>query len=91
MPTKHKRHSVTETPRVKAALDELRSARPGERIDLAELVILGARRKAQEQEISNDERRRRIDALVERVRTGNTGVDPQAAQRVRREGWNRSL
>jgi hypothetical protein len=37
---------ITETPPVQEALDELRARLDGERIDYAELVILGARAKA---------------------------------------------
>lgn len=36
---------ITETPPVQEALDELRARLKGERIDYAELVILGARAK----------------------------------------------
>ena len=41
MPTTRPRHTITETPPVQAALDQLRE-REGERIDFAELVTLGA-------------------------------------------------
>lgn len=42
MPTAHPRHTITETPPVRAALDGLRARLDGERIDFAELVVLGA-------------------------------------------------
>ncbi len=45
MPTKLPRHSITETPAVRSALDELRAANGEERIDFGELVTLGARAK----------------------------------------------
>jgi len=47
VPTARPRHTVTETPSVQEALDELRAKLgEGERIDFAELVALGARAKA---------------------------------------------
>ena len=45
MPTKLPRHSVTETPAVRDALDALRATNGGERIDFGELVTLGAEAK----------------------------------------------
>jgi hypothetical protein len=47
VPTTRPRHTITETPHVQEALDELRAKLgEGERIDFAELVALGARAKA---------------------------------------------
>jgi hypothetical protein len=47
VPTARPRHTITETPPVQEALDELRAKLgEGERIDFAELVALGARAKA---------------------------------------------
>ncbi len=88
VPTKHKRHSVTETPRVKAALAELRATAPNERVDLAELVILGAQSKTEEHRSTGDERRRALASLADRVTTGELGIDVEAAEWVRRHGWN---
>lgn len=49
MPTTRPRHTITETPPVQAALDELRAKLgEGERIDFAELVTLGAEVKARQ-------------------------------------------
>lgn len=45
MPTKRPRHGITETPLVQAALDELRKELRDQRLDLGELVVLGAREK----------------------------------------------
>lgn len=45
MLTKLPRHSVTETPPVRDALDALRATNGGERIDFGELVTLGAEAK----------------------------------------------
>ena len=88
MPTKHRRHSVTETPRVKQALDELRAMAPEERVDLAELVVLGAQCKAEERRSADDECRRALVSLADRVTTGELGIDVEAAEWVRRHGWN---
>ena len=89
MPTTRPRHSITETPSVQAALDELR-AKLGEdeRIDFAELVTLGAevkmRRIATEDAATATARRR----LAEMVRSGSFRytVDVEAADQVKRLG-----
>lgn len=87
MPTKHRRHAITETPAVKAALDELRDELDGERVRLSELVILGAEemlsRLRAERDRSAEFRRR----LADRVRGGNIPIDPDAAENAKRHGW----
>jgi hypothetical protein len=89
VPTSRKRHTITETPRVEAALEELREAAPGDRIDLGELVVLGAARKLEERRAGAQRRDALLDDLAERVRRGDLGVDPDAAEEVRRSGWAR--
>lgn len=89
MPTTRRRHAITETPPVEAALDDLRRELGTDRVELGELVVLGAREKlarvrAQSEETS--ERRRR---LAERIRAGRLPIDRQAADEVRRRGWIR--
>lgn len=90
MPTKRRRHAITETPPVQEALDELRAALGGERVELGELVILGAREKLArvraEREDTSALRRR----LAERVRRRDIPADRAAADEVRRTGWARS-
>jgi hypothetical protein len=89
VPTKLPRHTVTETPRVRAALDELR--RRGEHVVLADLVVRGAsavlddldRREAEE--ARDAELRAR---LVARLKTGE-GLDLEAALEARERGWTR--
>jgi hypothetical protein len=39
----HRRHAITETPSVKATLDELRGEHGVATVEVGELVILGAR------------------------------------------------
>ena len=90
MPTKRRRHAITETPPVQEALDELRAALGGERVELGELVILGAQEKLArvraEREDTSALRRR----LAERVRRRDIPAESAAAHEVRRTGWARS-
>lgn len=90
MPTKRRRHAITETPPVQEALDELRAALGGERVELGELVILGAQvklaRVRAEREDTSALRRR----LAERVRRRDIPAERAAADEVRRTGWARS-
>jgi hypothetical protein len=90
MPTKRRRHAITETPPVQEALDELRAALGGERVEMGELVILGAQEKLArvraEREDTSALRRR----LAERVRRRDIPLDRAAADEVRRTGWARS-
>jgi hypothetical protein len=91
VPTKHRRHAITETPPVKAALDELRREQGSDRVDLAELVILGAREKAARLSCGNagDDA---LHQLADEIRTKRVPVgDPAAAEQVRRTGWARPL
>jgi len=87
MPTSHPRHSITETPPVQAALDELR--RRGERIRLGDLVIRGAQARLRELREERHEEARRAELrrdLVRRLHTGE-GLDAKAAYEVREHGW----
>jgi hypothetical protein len=87
VPTRHPRHSITETPPVREALDALR--RRGERVRLDDLVIRGARERLQEMEVAHDEETRNAELrrqLVEQLRTGE-GLDADAAYEVRERGW----
>lgn len=91
MPTTRKRHAITETPPVQEALDELRREQADNRVELAELVILGAREKVARLRAEGDRSRRLRDELVEMVRSGEIGelMDVDAAEEVRRHGWTR--
>jgi hypothetical protein len=87
MPTRHPRHSITETPLVQAALDELRHR--GERIRFGDLVIRGAQARLRELKEERDEEARRAELrrdLVRRLHTGE-GLDAEAAYEVREHGW----
>jgi hypothetical protein len=89
MPTRHRRHAITETPPVKAALDELREQLGDARIEFGELVILGAQQKAAQLRAAHDETAARRRALAERLRRRGLPVDRDAADDVRRAGWAR--
>jgi hypothetical protein len=90
VPTRHPRHSITETPPVHEALEQLR--RRGERIRLGDLVIRGARERLRELQDDRDEEARKLELrrdLVKRLRTGE-GLDADAAYEVREHGWTHS-
>jgi hypothetical protein len=90
MPTKRRRHAITETPPVQAALDELREelGDPG-RIEFGELVILGANEKVARLRAARSDTTARRRELAERVRRQELPVDRAAADEVRRAGWAR--
>jgi hypothetical protein len=87
VPTRHPRHSITETPPVREALDALR--RRGEQVRLDDLVIRGARERLREMEAARAAETRNAELrrqLVEQLRTGE-GLDVDAAYEVRERGW----
>ncbi|HWX45928.1 MAG TPA: hypothetical protein VNY52_11485 [Solirubrobacteraceae bacterium] len=89
MPTTLPRHTITETPPVQEALDELRAKLNGDRIDFSELVILGARAKARRLPEGGDteEARQARRELAEWIRNGNGPmVDIAAAEEVKHIG-----
>ncbi|HEY2283348.1 MAG TPA: hypothetical protein VGH60_07350 [Solirubrobacteraceae bacterium] len=89
MPTTRPRHTITETPPVRAALDELRAKLNGVRIDFAELMILGARAKARRLPEGGDteEARRARKELAEWIRNGDgPKMDLAAAEEVKHLG-----
>lgn len=89
MPTTRPRHTITETPPVRAALDELRSKLgKGERIDFAELVTLGAQVKARRLSAEEAETSAALKRLAEMVRTRSFPyeLDVAAADEVKHLG-----
>ena len=86
MPTTHPRHTITETPSVREALDELRARLDGERIDYAELVVLGARSKVRQLPDDAKAAREAARRLAELVRGRSIPVDVGAADEVKRLG-----
>jgi hypothetical protein len=89
MPTRRRRHAITETPPVQAALDELRQALGDDRLEMGELVILGAREKVARLRAERDEAAALRRRLGDRVRRRDIPADRSAADAVRRTGWAR--
>lgn len=89
MPTKRSRHAITETPPVQAALDELRRELGRDRLELSELVILGAKEKLTRVRAGAAHSTRLRRRLAERVRSRELPVDLAAAEEVKRSGWAR--
>lgn len=88
MPTTRKRHTITETPPVEEALTALREE-AGLRVDLAELVVIGARAKLSEILTARQDAAGGRHRIAERVRRAEIPADPDAADAVRRGGWAR--
>lgn len=84
MPTTRPRHTITETPPVEKALDELRAQLGDERIDLGELVVLGARAKTHKLREAGLEAVASRERLARMVRTRSLPVDPRVADEVKR-------
>jgi hypothetical protein len=89
MPTRRRRHAITETPPVQAALDELRQALGEDRLEMGELVILGAQEKLARVRADRDDAAALRRRLADRVRSRDIPADRAAADEVRRAGWAR--
>ncbi len=89
MPTTRRRHAITETPPVQAALDELRRELGTDRVELGELVVLGAGTKLANLRAEREEDAALRRRLADRVRARTTRVDRRAADEVRASGWAR--
>jgi hypothetical protein len=78
---------ITETPPVREALDELRAKLKGERIDFAELVIMGARAKTRRLPDQGREAREAREQLAAWILTGSgPKMDLAAAEEVKHLG-----
>lgn len=87
MPTTRPRHTITETPPVQEALDELRAKLgQGETIDFAELVTLGARVKSRRLRADDAEAHAARMRLAEMIRTRSIPIDVAAADEVKHLG-----
>lgn len=84
MPTSRPRHTITETPPVQEALDELRAELGSGRIDFAELVTIGARAKVRELHAGGPAAGAARSRLVAMVRTRSIPVDLKAAEEAKR-------
>jgi hypothetical protein len=89
MPTKRRRHAITETPAVAAALDELRAEQGSDRVEFGELVVLGATLKTEQLRAGREETAAARSRLADRVRARAAGADPDLADEVRQRGWTR--
>jgi hypothetical protein len=89
VPTKRRRHAITETPPVEAALNELRRELGTDRVELGELVVLGAAAKLASVRIEHDRDAGLRRRLADRVRSRSLPVDVHAAEVARRTGWAR--
>ena len=86
MPTSHPRHTITETPPVREALDDLRARLAGQRIDFAELVVLGAGVKVRQLPDDLVVAQEAAGRLAAMVRARAVPVDIEAADEVKRRG-----
>jgi serine/threonine protein kinase HipA of HipAB toxin-antitoxin module len=89
VPTTRPRHTITETPSVQAALDDLRAKLgEGERIDFAELVTLGAEAKARQLTADDEATTKARTELAEAIRAGSLryNIDVDAADEVKHVG-----
>jgi hypothetical protein len=78
---------ITETEPVKQALDELRQAQGGEKIEFPDLVIRGAKDKIRELQSASEPARRAREEIVEWIRSGEgPQVDVTAADEAKRLG-----
>ena len=89
VPTKRRRHAITETPPVQEALDELRRELGAEPLRMSELVILGAQQKLTRLRAERGDVQARRKRLADRVRARDLPVDVDAADEVDRIGWAR--
>lgn len=87
MPTRHPRHSITETPEVAEALAPLRGRTDDVR--MGELVVLGAREKLRQLDAADPDRAAARERLAALVCSRATGGSRDLADQVRREGWTR--
>jgi hypothetical protein len=89
MPTKRKRHMITETVEVETALEPLRLR--GIPVSFHQLVIKGAETTMEEAragEVEDTRRRAARERFLERMRTG-AGLDLDVALDLSRPAWKR--
>lgn len=90
VPTTRRRHAITETPAVQAALDELRAELGSDGVDMADLVVRGAREKVAEARAADEGLVRAREKLAQWVLVGDIPGDPAAALEAR-QSWKRKL
>lgn len=78
---------ITETEPVKAVLDELRELQGGEKVELPDLVVRGAKDKIKELRAQSEPARRARDEIAEWIRCGSgPATDLEAAEEVKHLG-----
>ena len=78
---------ITETDPVKQVLDELRRLQGGEKVELPDLVIRGARDKIRELEAEGEPARQADREIAEWIRSGSgPEIDLKAAEEVKHLG-----
>lgn len=78
---------ITETEPVKAALDELRQLQGGEKVELPDLVIRGAKEKIRELRAESESVREAREEIADWVLSGaGPAVDVEAADEVKHLG-----
>jgi hypothetical protein len=70
MPTTRPRHTITETPPLQEALDRLREQVGSQKLDFAELVMLGAEEKRRQLDRDSDAEREAREWLAREIREG---------------------
>lgn len=70
MPTTRPRHTITETPPVQEALDRLRAQMGSQKLDFAELVVLGAEEKERRLQRDDEAVNEAIERLVRDILEG---------------------
>ncbi len=87
MPTSRPRHTITETPPVAHALRRLRALTPDNQIDLKELIVIGANKKADDLErgAGTHEHDAELEGFLA-LRAG-PGIDAEAALALHEQGW----
>lgn len=75
MPTRRPRHTITETPPVQEALDELRRELGEDRVELPDLVIRGARERIRELRLGSRSAQAARNRLAREIRAGAGGED----------------
>jgi len=84
MPTTRPRHTITETPPVQEALDRLRAQMGSQKLDYAELLMLGAEEKERRLRRDEDAAREARHRLAEMVRNRTLPeMDVAAADEVK--------
>lgn len=90
MPTKHRRHAITETGPVAEALTALREELGSDGFTLPELVVLGAQQRLYQVQIERATRSRGLALIAEEIRSGALpAMDVSAADELRERGWVR--